>query len=77
MDFQPFRLFTPAYGKDRRPFFLLPTVDGKKIKIYDLTDPNIEYERQRWKQIGTPEDSLEMMGFVPRNSKTCGIELKS
>lgn len=62
-----FKLFTPAYGPDRRPFFYVPTHGGGRLKIFDIKDERIEEARLEWEDAGTDAETQRMLGFVPRD----------
>ena len=63
-----FKIFQPTWGKDLRGFANIPKADGGAFKVYDLRDPRIETERQRWHQTGHNEETLRMLGFEARDS---------
>ena len=63
-----FKIFHPTWGKDLRGFANIPKVGGGDFKVYDLRDPRIETERQRWHQTGHSEETLRMLGFEARDS---------
>jgi hypothetical protein len=63
-----FKKFQPTWGKDLRGFAKIPKAGGGDFKVYDLRDPRIETERQRWHQTGHNEETLRMLGFEARDS---------